>query len=219
MSRSLCLLVLLLASILVAPSSRAQGGGDVQVSVGPVFTLTGLGLSSNVRITSRFSASAEFSVLPFPGIDVEIEDLDYDLDPSAFSILLLGHYHPGAGNFAVGGGVMFGGYSLEGVATPTESVEIGDETYAPNEVGRVLGDFSVGGPSVLLEVARRGAGFNVGLGVLIPATASADLTAEGPVADEPEFQADLEQELDEIEDELRRVPVLPYFRIGYQFGL
>ncbi|MEM6785715.1 MAG: hypothetical protein AAF624_18490 [Bacteroidota bacterium] len=127
-----------LVGALAAPHSRAQPGTDLQVSVGPVFTLTGLGLSGNVRVAPRFSASAEFSWLPFPSIEAEIEDLDYDLGPNAYSILLLGHYHPGAGNFALGVGVMFGGYTLEGVATPKEPVEIGGTTYQPEALGEVI---------------------------------------------------------------------------------
>ncbi|MEM8601210.1 MAG: hypothetical protein AAGF99_14920 [Bacteroidota bacterium] len=219
MDRPLSLLVFLLVGVFAAPNGRAQDRTDLQVSVGPIFTLTGIGLSSNVRITPQFSASAEFSVLPFPSVEVEIEDLEYDLDPGAYSILLLGHYHPGAGNFAIGAGVMFGGYGLEGVATPSEPVEVGGTTYQPEELGEVTGDFALGGPSVLLEVARRGTGFNVSLGVLIPASSRAEWTVTGMAADDPDFQEDVDLELEEIEDELQRLPVLPYFRIGYQFGL
>ncbi|MEM6785716.1 MAG: hypothetical protein AAF624_18495 [Bacteroidota bacterium] len=83
----------------------------------------------------------------------------------------------------------------------------------------MMGDFALGGPSVLLEVARRGTGFNVSLGILIPASSSAAWTVTGVAATDPDFQDDEDQELEEIEDELQREPVLPYFRIGYQFGL
>lgn len=202
-----------------APTADAQTIG-ARYSVGPLLTSTGFGVSGSARFSERFSASAEFSLAPTPDVDIDdIEGLDYSFDLSVRSLVVMGHYHPFGGGFALGLGGFFGGYGLEGSATPTESVFIGDEEYTPQELGTVTGDFSVGGPGLMLEIGRRGTGFNIGLGLVVPASTSAALSVSGVVGDDPAFRENAEAEVEDIEDTLAVVPVLPYLRIGYLIGL
>ena len=209
----------------LAPA-RAQDAPEVQLSAGPVLTATGLGAGGTARVTPRFSASAEVGGLPFGiGLDLgDIEEVDYTVDLTVWSLTLMGHVHPLGGGFALGGGLFLGGYGLDGTGTPEGTVQIGDETYTAEEIGTAFAEFRIGGPAPVLEVGRRGRGVNVGVGVVLPVAVRVDVRFDGPLADDPAFQAALDAELQNIEDAIEEsdlifVDVLPFVRLGYQFGL
>ncbi|MEM1116987.1 MAG: hypothetical protein AAGJ11_10810 [Bacteroidota bacterium] len=212
--------LLLVLAVLVLPA-RAQAPGAVEPSVGIALTGTGIGVGGTIQATSTFSVSAEVSAVPFGlGIDLgEIEDLRYETDLQAFSVTVMGHVHPFGGGFALGAGAYIGGYGLDGTAEAEDDVEIGDGTYTPDELGTITADIRLGGPAAVVEIGRRGRGVNVGLGVAVPARPRVELAFSGSAAQDPDFQQDVDREVEDIEDELGVVPVLPFLRLGYQFGL
>lgn len=216
------LYLLLFGLLLAAPRlCQAQGPSHMQFSLGPTLTGTGIGIGGTAKFTPKFSASAEFNTAPFsPSLDLDdVEGVSYAVDLKVRGLSLMGHYHPFGGGFALGAGLLFGGYGLDGTGVPLGSVEIGDETYSAGELGTATAEFRLGGPAPVFELGRRGRGFNVGLGVILPVRASVDVAFTGPVTDDPAFQASLEQELGDIEDEIKIISALPFFRIGYQIGI
>ena len=196
---------------------------NIEPSLGPTFSLTGLGVGSTAKFTPFFSTSAEFSTaLVRPAFNIgEVEDVDYDVELSIWSFTLMGHYHPLGGSFAVGAGLYVGGYGLDGTGVATETITIGDNNYQPAELGEAVAAFRLGGPTPVIEVGRRGQGFNAGIGLVIPINTKVELTfPDNALSPErkAQLETDLEAEVEDIRDKLRFVPGLPFLRIGYQFG-
>lgn len=207
--------LVLLAALLIAPSTWSQ---PARFSIGPQLTTLGVGVSGAYRISPRLSLSAEANLLPIGSQSAEIDGVDYDADVQVRGALLMANVHPGGGNFSLGAGLLIGGYGLDGTATPTEPVEIGDDTYAPQEVGMLVGTFSVGGPRPTFLLGWRGRGFNFGLGATVGYASSVAFEVTGPAAARQDMRDSVEQQRQEIEDAIKKVPVLPYLRIGWQFG-
>lgn len=212
---------LLLCGALFAVPVLGHAQSGMQFSAGPTLTSTGIGVGGTARFSPKLSASAEFNTLPFgSGIDLDdVEGIDYKVDLSIWSFSLMGHVHPLGGGFALGAGLFFGGYGLKGTGVPQDYiVEIGDETYTAAEVGTAEAEFRLGGPAPMIEIGRRGRGFNAGLGLILPVNVKADVRFNGPIAEEPMFKEEMDKEIGTIKDAVRYVSVLPFLRLGYQIG-
>lgn len=214
--RVACVAVLLALFVLGDVRAQERRSG---FSLGPQLTSLGLGLSVDFRPIDRVSISAGYNLLPRFEVEMDIDDIAYTAEPHVGGGTALANVHPFGSRFVLGAGVFFGGYDFDVVATPAEPVEFGDETYQPEDVGQVNGDFTFGKTAPVLYIGWRGAGLNFGLGLTTTTDADVQLSASGPVSLSPEFQQSLAEEEDRIRDELEVVPVLPYFRIGWQFGL
>lgn len=212
MSRSL----LLLASLLSVPCLTAQ---HAAFSIGPQATTLGLGLSASYRLHPSVSVSAEANVFPPISATVDEDDLRYEGDGRARGGVLLVNLHPGGGNFSVGAGLFVGGYDLDGTATPTRPVEFGGQTYQPEALGSVVGEFRARGPVPVFLIGWRGPGFNFGVGITTGYDAQVNLTVTGPAANQEDVRASVAKERQRIEDDLKKVPVIPYLRLGWQFEL
>lgn len=213
---------LLCIAFLTAPLLTHAQPIDPEFSAGPIFSLTGLGIGATAKVVPQFSVSGEFTTaFVSPPIDLgDFEEVDYDVDLSIWSFSLMGHVHPLGGSFAIGAGLYIGGYGLEGTGVANEEITIGDNTYQAAELGEAVAEFRLGGPTPVFEIGRRGKGFNVGIGVIVPINTKVDLTfPDNTVPNQAQFEADLEAEISEVRDELRFIPLLPFFRIGYQFGV
>lgn len=208
--------LLCLFACLMALPARAQHS---PFSVGPQFSSLGFGVGASYFAAPQISFSAEASLMPVLSPAVEISGVDYDAEIRIGGGVLLANYHPGSGRFSLGAGVLVGGYGLEGTATPTEPVVVGGREYQPEEIGRLDGTLSVRGPRPTFLLGWRGEGLNFGLGVTGGYAFRFNLEANGPAASSAEFRQRVEQERQEIQDRLKRMPVLPYFRLGWQFGL
>ena len=214
-AKNICLLLLIGAFLTQEALSQAR---DIFFTGGPQISTLGVGVTGGVHLQEVFSLSVDLNFLPLSDRVEEIDGIDYELDPQVGGTVIMANFHPGGKGFSVGIGAMFGGYNLDGVSTDVgSSISIGDETYPSSAVGTLTGSFEVGGPSVALHLGWRGDGFNFGLGVF-SYNRSASLDASGPVGNDPEFRANVDQEIDNILEELDVVPVIPYLRIGYQFG-
>lgn len=213
----------LCVALLTSPLLAHAQPDALEFSVGPTFSLTGLGLGGTAKFIPQFSASAEISTaLISPAFDIgEIEEVDYNVELSIWSFTVMGHYHPTGGSFALGAGLYVGGYGLDGTGIATERITIGETTYEAAELGEAAAAFRLGGPTPVIEIGRRGRGFNVGIGAIIPINTKVDLAFPGNTLSpdrEAQLEADLETEISDIRDDLRFIPGLPFFRIGYQFG-
>lgn len=211
---------LLLCGVLFAVPLLGYAQGGPQLSAGPTLTGTGIGVGATAQFSPKLSASAELNGMPFgSSIDLgDVEGVRYNVDLSIWSLSVMGHVHPFGGRFALGAGLFFGGYGLKGTGVPEGVVEIGDQTYTAAQLGTAEANFRLGGPAPVFELGRRGRGFNVGLGVILPVNVKADVNFIGPIADDPTFRQELDKEIESIKDEVRYVSILPFLRLGYQIG-
>ena len=180
----------LLAQISVAPRVGTLGVGvDV-----------GLGLA-NV-ITARFGGGY------WPGLDLTISDLDgIDYSATLPSTFTAGFdLHPGGGGFHLSGGLLFQTNDLSLRATPSDDVGLGDGTYTPAEVGTLAATLvnKDVAPFLLLGFGKHGTG-GVGLfldlGVAFMGEPEIGISANGALAANSDFLADLGRHAASVEDD------------------
>ncbi|MEN6575789.1 MAG: hypothetical protein ABFD90_05545 [Phycisphaerales bacterium] len=149
-------------------------------------------------------------------VDVELDDIDYDLNIEMLNPMLLVDWYPFSGGFRLSGGVLFNGTDISLEATSAESIEIGDDVYEPDEIGVLRGesDFDDIAPYIGIgfgnPLTRSGHwGFSIDAGVVFIGSPDVDLTATGTLASNPDFLADLADEEAEIEDDLDSIKICP----------
>ena len=106
-------------------------------------------------------------------------------------------------------------------ARPTVDVEIGDTTYSPADVGTLTGCVEIDGLSPYVGIgwgnpftSNRRWGFTFDMGVAFTDSPDVSLTSTGIVS-----QADLSNEIKEIEDDLEGIKFYPVISLGlfYRF--
>jgi opacity protein-like surface antigen len=226
-----------LSLILSSTLSLAQALGDADavtskpgadalpygVFVSPAISTLGLGLEAGVRLDESFGVRFGGNWLSFDYDGVE-GDVDYDSEVTLASLGALADYHPFQGGFRITGGLRFNFNKAELDGTPTDDIEIGDETFSPDEVGTLTGDvgfdvlapyLGIGYGATLLKGALS-VGFD--LGVMYQGKADVDLDAErGLLSDDAVLQDNLAIEEDKVEDDLKDFVVSPVIGLAVTY--
>lgn len=203
---------------MVAAPAAAQ---SLAVS-GRISTL-GIGAEAGIGAGSMVGLRAGFNVQPFEP-SREFDDIDFTLDLASPSYTLLLDLHPGGSGFRLTGGAVFFGSDHELRGVPTEAVDIGDQSYTPEQIGTLSGMFEVKDVAPYLGIGfgriggRTGPGFVVDLGVALQGEPGVQLSASGPIASQPVFIANLEEEEREIEDDAKAFRFYPVLSLGFAFG-
>ena len=126
--------------------------------------------------------------------------------------------YPG-GDLRLSAGAVWWPTDLTLGATPASStVSIGSETYSAADVGRLDGVFAVApvAPYLSLGVGRPGrrVGLYLDFGAAIRTSSEVRITATGPRAGDPAFEADLRVEEEDLRDEIGFFQVYPILAIG-----
>lgn len=165
-----------------------------------------MGIGASVSKTTLFrflSVSGEFGFAPVGTTSLTLEGVEYTLEPTVSGGLAMVSLHPFRSNFSLGAGYLLGGYS--GRAMSPENARayvLGSQTYLVEQYGPLEGLFELKGPVPAFMMGWRGAGFNFGLGVALTEP-TVELTASGPMASDPGFQAALAQERSDLANALQ----------------
>lgn len=131
------------------------------------------------------------------------------------------------GSFRLTGGVVSNGNEATLSGTPTGSRTIGDNTYTPAEVGTLSGLVDFDSTAPYLGIGWGNAAgkdkkfhFMFDLGVLLQGSAQVDLSANGTLASDPTFQADLQKLEDNWQQDLEYLELYPVLSAGiaYRFN-
>jgi hypothetical protein len=127
------------------------------------------------------------------------------------------------GGLRVTGGVRYKTEDIAAVVQYTGTVEIGGTRYQGTDVGEVTGTLGTKDLAPYLgigfgNVAKRGLGFLLDLGVALHGTPEAALAASGPIAGDPTFDADLDQQSADFQDAVDWVKFYPIVKIGITIG-
>jgi len=210
--------VVLVAASTVRPS--AVGAQDVGVAA---YTGTlGLGMDVAVSVTDLVGLRGGISGVPFD-INVEADGVDYDLELPSPRILLVADFHP-TGPLRLSGGLMISTEDFRMDAQLREPVEIGNDTYTPAEVGTLTGNVAVRNVSPYVGIGvgnptakRIGLFFEAGAAFHGNPDVSAE--ADGPISTDPGFQADLDAEVRDIQDDVENLVVYPVLSLGVSVRL
>lgn len=217
MTRKLNVFLLLIALVLLFFGAGCQDSGRFAVS-GKGGTL-GAGAELTTKLATDINVRVGFNSFDLDFDDEEIEDVEYDLgmDFSSFSALV--DWHIFDDPFRISAGFISMNNEIDLDARPNKSVEIGNTTYTPAEIGTLNGSVDIDGLSPYLGIGwgnpfggDRRWGFTLDFGVAFTDSPDVALSATGIVA-----QADLEKERKDIEDDLDSFKFYPVISLGLFF--
>jgi hypothetical protein len=188
--------------------------------------ISSLGFGGDVGLTigENFGVRAGLNGFSF-SFDGEEDDIDYEFDVDLLTAALLVEYYFSPIGFRLSAGGMINGNEAGMLAEPADDeVEIGDETYTREEVGDLTGgvEFDNVNPYVGLGLdtsfGKRGSvGFVAEIGAMFHGSPAVSLEANGPIATDAEFQAELERERKDVEDDLSDFKVYPVVALGISY--
>lgn len=178
-----------LALALGARIGTAGAGGDLTL---------GCSDTVNLRLIGQFGTYT---------YEDTVDEADYDIDFKFSNIGLVLDFHPGGGEFRVSAGIFHNGNDLSGRARPTDNVDLGGVDFPPQLVGTLKADVDFSpvagyvGIGFGNAVGDRRVTVSLDLGLLFFAAPEFDLSADGPLAGNRFFEAQLRKEEQDIEDE------------------
>lgn len=209
--------LLVAASTLLSSSTGAQ-----EVGLAAHAGTLGLGVDVAVSVTDLVGLRSGLSGVPFD-VNVEADGVDYDLDLPSPRILLVADFYP-TGPLRLSGGLMISTEDFRMDGKLREPVEIGNSTYAPAEVGTLTGNVAVRNVSPYVGIGvgnptakRIGLFFEAGAAFHGNPDVSAE--ADGPISTDPGFQADLDAEVQDIQDDVENLVVYPVLSLGVSVRL
>ncbi len=221
MGKELNAIVLLILSVLLSCVIGCADSGGLAIS-GKAGTL-GLGGELGTAITSGVNARVGVNALSFD-YEGEAEDVEYDVGVDLLSFPALLDWHPFSGPFRISAGALLNRNEIDLRARPTTREEIGDREYEPAEIGTLSGDVDFDDIAPYLGIGwgnpldrDRRWGFFCDFGVVYMGSPHVTLSANGTLASDPTFQADLAREEDDIKDKVNRYRFYPVISIGLFF--
>ncbi len=156
--------------------------------------------------------------------DRELDGIDYDVDLGFNQFGGYADLHPFANGLTLTGGVLFGERSLDLVATPNEPVEVGDQTFDPEDVGELFGSADFGDQALYAGLGFDNTLYGTGrisfvlrAGVILTDNPDIRLENRGGTDDpliQAEIDAELERERADLEAEAEDFRVFPALTVG-----
>jgi hypothetical protein len=196
---------------------------SAQVAVAGRAGTLGVGGEAGLELTRQIGLRGGVNFQPWEPT-IELDEVEFTVQLPSPTYHAMVDLYPMGGGFRLSGGLTWFSSSVEVTARPTEPVEVGDQTYSPQEVGELLGEFETKemAPYVGLGFGRlggrRGVGFLLDLGVAFHGEPSVSLSATGPLSNQAAFQANLAEEEANINEDARKYRVYPVLAIGLAIG-
>lgn len=148
--------------------------------------------------------------------------IDYDLDLNLSNGGLLFDYHPSKGNFRITAGLFYNGNDIDATGKPTAAATytIGGTTYTTAQVGTMTGKIDFDNFAAYLGIGtgnalkKEGATFLFDLGVLFQGSPKVTLNANGALATNAAFMADLKKEEIDLQNDIDDFKIYPVVSIG-----
>lgn len=186
----------------------------------------GPGLDVSVPIIDqKLTGRAGFNYLDY-STSGSTSGVDYDVDLNLHNAFALFDYHPFGGAFRLTAGGYYNDNSvdLKGKANSGNTFDIGNSTYTGTQIGTLNGkvDFNTFSPYVGLGFGNAvGKGspftFNVDIGAIYQGSPDVKLSANGPIASNPTFQADLAREVKDLNDKGDSYKFYPVVQVGLSY--
>ncbi len=229
------ILCLASAALFAAASMHAESAGTPEpTSSGtPSLALSLEGGTTGLGGSIWITASDQVTItLGYGALDVSntytTDESDYDGTVKLSNGHAILNWHPLKGHFIVSGGVIVADDKYDAIGVPAAgtvytfngvdypSVQVGNLRAHADVAKGTSGYVGVGWAS---RPRQRGFGFFVNLGAMFSGSAKVTLSADGPIASDPTFQANLDQERRDIQRKLDRYKVYPVVRAGvlYRF--
>ena len=213
--------VLLVAAGLVGSPGSLRGQG---FAVGAMVGTTGLGGTVALGVTPRMNVRGTFGFVPWEP-EMTVEGVDFVAELPSFARVTADLYAVGVLHLSGGALVLTRGGEADVNGTFEGTIDVDGTEYSAAEVGSLVGTFGLrqimpyAGLGFGNPVGRR-VSFGLDLGVGLGRVPVVDLSATGPVADDPAFRDDLENHLSEYEDDIPQIlRFYPVVSLSLSFGL
>ena len=211
------------ATLLHAGSAMAQSS-EPGVAVGATAGTSGVGLDVQVKLGPIFTLRGSLDRLSW-GADQRYDGIDYNGDLTFDTVGGFIDMHPLANGFLISGGAYVGDRNIALAATPTGPVEIGGQTWTPGQVGTLNGAVKLSGVAPFVGLGwddtfyRSGCwGFCAVAGVAWSDAPEVVLTSTGgSLSNDPTFQARLRDESQAITDEAEGYGLFPIIQVGLNY--
>lgn len=217
--------IIKVAGLLLTVAALGVGEAQAQgVAIGARAGTLGLGGEAAIGLGSRLALRGGVGVIPYKPT-LTFSDIDFEVDPPS-PLMTIGldlYLTPG---LRLMGGVLLGADQID-VAGETEgSVQIGDRTYT--DVASLKGSViskNTTAPFVGIGFGRHiasGLGLTLDLGVASRGESTVSFEATGAATSRPEFQAELEKERAQAEEDINDrsyTKLFPILSLGIRFGL
>jgi hypothetical protein len=194
-------------------------------AISPGVTTSGPGAELITKLTSNinFRFGVHGLSLDLDGTESDI-DYDFEADLLCFSGLI--DWHVFGNSFRITGGIVVNESEVDLEAEPAATLEIGDTTYTAAQIASLTGNLGFDNIAPYVGIgwgnpftSKKRWGFMFDLGVAFTGPADLDLSASGPLAEDPTFLANLERERQDVEDDLDNFKFFPVLalRFFYRF--
>ncbi|WP_347302898.1 hypothetical protein V5740_13015 [Croceibacterium sp. TMG7-5b_MA50] len=214
---------LLLFCVIAASPAAAQDKAS-RVMLGVTGGTLGIGPEVTFRASPVVGVRANATFLGF-GHEVDSSDITYDGDLGLKSGGVMLDLHPLRNGFRISGGARIGDNRVDLLATPSRSVQIGNDVYTENQIGTVRGHVAADDFAPVATIGwsgglTRGVKLGFEAGAMFHGTPRVnDLVVTGPFANNPAVLASLVEEEAEIESDIDGYKVYPVVQVslGYAF--
>lgn len=204
--------------------AAAASAGGPRVAIGAEVSTLGFGPSAAIVLNDYFVVSLSGNYAS-ASTDKKISGVRYDIDADLRAAGATLDWHPFANGFFLSGGAYWNGSDFDIAATPAGPVTVGGAVFTPAQIGRLDGnvEFNDIAPYVGLgfDNTNRTHGrlsIYASAGVMYQGQADVDLAVSGPAATLPGFQAQLDREIDDIENDIEDVlQFYPVIRLGLRW--
>lgn len=198
---------------------------SAQIGIAARASTLGAGAEVSYRINQLIGVRVAGNLLEFSR-DATIENINYNFTPHFENGTAIVDVYPIGGAFHLSGGVLFNRNEGRLVAQLDQNIDIGGQTYTPQEIGSLTGTLSFRKTAPYFGVGMAGRGrlavlFDLGVGVT--GTPRVDLVGTTPLtgAQKVEFDARVAQELADVRTEINGKSYLkfhPVVSLGLRIG-
>ena len=208
----------------LAQTAPPDTGPTGRVSVGASVSTLGIGPEAGFRPTDNLGLRLGANFFDF-GFNKTIDSVPYHFDTHLRSGGAVIDFYPFETGLRLSAGLRINGNDADTHSTPTSDVTIGGTTYTPALVGTLSGTVKFNHVAPYVGLGYSSALFDTGFelaleaGVLYQGRANVSLSASGPVAADPAFQANLATEEHNVANHLRLLEWYPVvaLTLGYRF--
>lgn len=200
---------------------RSQSSNAGNFAVGLGVGTTGLTAEAKFAATDVVALRGSFNYLEV-SLDEEYDDIDYDGDFNANSFGGFVDVAPFKNGFVLSGGAYLGDKTLDLDATPSTNVEIGGQTFTPEEIGTLTGQVELKNFAPYAGIGYDGFmggskdwSFNARAGVMFTGSPDVELeSANGTLSGNAALRSELDAEVAAIEDDADEFKYYPVITIG-----
>ena len=155
---------------------------------------------------------------------VGVNDIDYHGALKLASYGLMADLYPFRNGLRLSAGLRVNRNKVRLRATPTAPVSVGQLTFAPDQIGTLSGTVTTADLAPVFTLGyttgkARGLNFAIDGGVMLQGTPRmTDLTANGTLAADPAFQAQLADEQTQVNARIDQYKVYPVLQVSVGYG-